>query len=282
MLDAEFEVFESGNSLDNGPLALEAFSFHGASDSSRSELAQTGTPDWASDFQRLHIVDTHAQPIPPSQFREHEPLQRGSQGEWYNEFSRQRQKTSVFSQDVHKQIPGISRGYISPTNTYGVFDQLYTPVPLETPQRQPDQVKKLSIDDDALERAFDAISKELNHSENYAQEQETEYGQELSFVDEISGKSVQSPELKGAPLTELIGSDKILDEVPQEGQEKQARNEADELARTAGELLDNVKHDQSQKFRESNFLSLMRQLRDREVQVEGDKIVDVSIPLSQS
>lgn len=278
MLDAEFEVFESGNSLDDGLRASEAFSFHGVSNSSHSELAQTGTPDWASDFQRLHIVDTHARPIPPSQFREQEPLQRGSQGGWYNEFSRQRQKTSEFSQDVHKQIPGFSRGHISLTHTNGVFDQLYTPVPPGTPQMQPDQVNKLSIDDDALERAFDAISKELNHPEKYAQEQETEHGQELSFVDDISGKSVQSPVLNGSLLTELIGSDKILDEFPQEGQEKQARNEADELARTAGELLDNVKHDPSQKFRESNFLSLMRQLRDREVQVEGDKIVDVSIP----
>ena len=45
------------------------------------------------------------------------------------------------------------------------------------------------------------------------------------------------------------------------------------LARTAGQLLNSVRDDQSQKFQESNFLALMRQLRDREVRVEGDKIV---------
>ena len=52
---------------------------------------------------------------------------------------------------------------------------------------------------------------------------------------------------------------------------------ADELARTAGQLLDNLKHEQSEKFRQSNFLELMRQLRDKEVQVEGEEIT-VSAP----
>ena len=53
-------------------------------------------------------------------------------------------------------------------------------------------------------------------------------------------------------------------------------HDADGLARTAGELLDKVKHDSNPKFQNSSFLSLMRQLRDREVHVEGDKIVNVS------
>ena len=52
--------------------------------------------------------------------------------------------------------------------------------------------------------------------------------------------------------------------------------EANELSYTAGQLLDNLKDEQSQKFKESSFLALMRQLRDKEVRVEGDKMVDVS------
>ena len=55
--------------------------------------------------------------------------------------------------------------------------------------------------------------------------------------------------------------------------------EADELAKTAGNLLENVKHDHSFKFQDSNFLSLMRQLRDKEVKVEGDSIVQVGYSL---
>ena len=54
------------------------------------------------------------------------------------------------------------------------------------------------------------------------------------------------------------------------------QDDADALAATATQLLENVKDEPSRKFQESSFLSLMRQLRDREVHVEGDKIVDVS------
>ena len=77
-----------------------------------------------------------------------------------------------------------------------------------------------------------------------------------------------------------IGSDRILDEAQKRVEEGEDADDAEELARTAGQLLENVKGDQSQKFQESNFLSLMRQLRDKEVRVEGEKLVDVSIPSS--
>lgn len=62
-------------------------------------------------------------------------------------------------------------------------------------------------------------------------------------------------------------------------QQTEARSKDDEeLAKTAGQLLESVADNTSDKFRESNFLSLMRQLRDYEVRVEGDKVVRVSPP----
>ena len=64
-------------------------------------------------------------------------------------------------------------------------------------------------------------------------------------------------------------------EQKQEAQQ-QARDDADELAATAGQLLDSVADNQSAKFGNSKFLELMRKLRDREVWVEGDKMVDVN------
>ena len=57
-----------------------------------------------------------------------------------------------------------------------------------------------------------------------------------------------------------------------------SNQDADELSRTAGELLEKVQYEQNHKFRESKFLALMRQLRDKEVRVEGDRMVDVSNP----
>lgn len=58
----------------------------------------------------------------------------------------------------------------------------------------------------------------------------------------------------------------------------------DLLARTAGELLQNVSGDlqTNTKMRDSSFMSLMRKLRDREVVVEGDKMVEASASTSTS
>lgn len=48
----------------------------------------------------------------------------------------------------------------------------------------------------------------------------------------------------------------------------------DELAKAAKHLLDAVQHDTSDKFQQSEFLQLMRKLRDRNAVVRGDSIVD--------
>lgn len=50
--------------------------------------------------------------------------------------------------------------------------------------------------------------------------------------------------------------------------------DGDELAAVAARLLDAVQHDSSDKFQQSEFLQLMRRLRDRESEVQGAEIVD--------
>lgn len=67
-------------------------------------------------------------------------------------------------------------------------------------------------------------------------------------------------------------------ERPQPEQQEQQQlqvNDADEMAATAGRLLERVAENQSEKFQNSQFLSLMRKLRDREVEVLDDNIVEV-------
>lgn len=98
---------------------------------------------------------------------------------------------------------------------------------------------------------------------------------DVSGTIEQGSDNVESAEETLPTETQRIGSDNIprADE-----REPTARlNDADELAKTAGQLLDNVQHDQSQKFKGSNFLALMRRIRDREVQVEGDEFREVSL-----
>ncbi|CAO1620206.1 unnamed protein product [Sympodiomycopsis kandeliae] len=67
----------------------------------------------------------------------------------------------------------------------------------------------------------------------------------------------------------------VVKEAQKEHPEMTAQ-EADELAATAGRLVSTVEHDQNDKFKQSNFLNLMRRLRDREAGIQGDDIVDTT------
>jgi hypothetical protein len=66
------------------------------------------------------------------------------------------------------------------------------------------------------------------------------------------------------------------EEQQQETQASTPKSIDEELARTAGHLLESVQHDTSEKFQSSVFLQLMRRLRDKEVTVEGENFVEVS------
>lgn len=67
-----------------------------------------------------------------------------------------------------------------------------------------------------------------------------------------------------------------VEQQPEQQQEQPQRNDDDEMAATAGRLLEKVADNTSEKFQNSQFLELMRRLRDREVRVEEDKIVEVN------
>ncbi|KAF9482155.1 TPR-like protein [Pholiota conissans] len=73
----------------------------------------------------------------------------------------------------------------------------------------------------------------------------------------------------------MASTSPIAQEIVQEQKtHERPANEADELARTAGMLLENVKHEQNPKFQKSAFMGLMKQLRDGEVIVEGNDMVE--------
>jgi hypothetical protein len=57
---------------------------------------------------------------------------------------------------------------------------------------------------------------------------------------------------------------------------EQSKRDADELARAAGQLLSSVADETSTKFEQSQFLALMRRIRDREVEVQGEEFCETS------
>jgi hypothetical protein len=107
--------------------------------------------------------------------------------------------------------------------------------------------------------------------------------QESSIWEEL-----QAAGYTGGPILEPLhpqqlpqrDDEQLLPDVHQPTEEQRdehpPKTDDDEMADTAGRLLERVADNTSAKFQNSQFLSLMRKLRDREVKVEGDKMVDVS------
>ena len=266
MLDAEFEAFQAGYPLEAGFLGPQSFStgLHGRA--LEPSISQPQLPDWASDFQNLRLNEARASPIPQSQFHQHAPLQRSSPTAWHQDFlGPQGQSSSYQPRQQQRHTGEWAYGY-----TGGLVSQDQTTLSTRAQQKQPERHVEDSFDEAAFEKAFEAATAEFQQSEKAELQHDATANQDL-----YAGLS---PETESWMDQTRIGADRISDEAQQTEKHHDDHDEADELARTAGQLLENVRADQSQKFRESNFLSLMRQLRDREVRVEGDKLVDVSIP----
>jgi len=116
----------------------------------------------------------------------------------------------------------------------------YSPSPDMAHQQHQQQQSEFQFDESAFERAFADAEREL-----VAEEEETLLASEgPGAVDKRSEK------------------------------EKELQREGDDLARSAGQLLDSVQENKSAKFQNSNFMALMRKLRDHQVVVEGNDMVE--------
>ncbi len=147
-------------------------------------------------------------------------------------------------------------------------------------QKQPAE----AFDEEAFARAFEeAAQAEMASKEAERQEESTqqdssqeqhesvELGQDI-MINESAERLLASTE-EGLLDQERIGADTIQDPATQDPKVAQEENSPDALARTAGELLDSVRNDRSAKFQNSQFLELMRQFRDKEAMVQGNRIV---------
>jgi peroxin-5 len=65
-----------------------------------------------------------------------------------------------------------------------------------------------------------------------------------------------------------------MEEMAQKESSQQPADDGDELARSAAVLLESVKDETNPKFQNSQFLGLMKQLRDGEMVVEGNQMVE--------
>lgn len=132
-----------------------------------------------------------------------------------------------------------------------------------------------AFDDAAFARAFEEASREElerleeeSRQQQESQQAQAEIGQEI-LLDE-SAERLMAVEESYVLGQEPIGADRIEDS------KEHPNNDPDALAQTAGHLLDSVRNNTSEKFANSQFLELMRQFRDKELTVNGDKILDAN------
>lgn len=216
-------------------------------------------------------------------------LAQNELGGWHQEFARQAggSATGVANYIPPVQGQGLQNGY-APMNSGMHMGQhnlmggqfmggIAGPQVAQQAQSQPEV-----FDEEAFARAFEeAEQAELNALQA---EPETQTEVEIDVTTEQTEQTTalddnvllpesaerlmeaESSNLKQAPM----GADFIL---PQSQKERNQHNH-DDLARTAGQLLTNVRGDTSEKFQQSKFLDLMRMFRDKEVVVDGDQIVD--------
>ncbi|KAJ5787395.1 peroxin-20 Pex20-Penicillium chrysogenum [Penicillium paradoxum] len=257
ILDTEFAAFEgnlAGPALPNlqhpahfgGPVH-HAVAHHPAAQ-------QAGNAGWAADFQNLQISGP-SHPVAQVQRPNIAPAM--AQGGWHTEFMNQNRGPMSQAQQTPQMHGAYQPSFAPGYQMYGSSMNQMQPLQAMQPQQQNHTEQ---FDESAFEAAFDQARADMElQGTDLAQKDTQQNLQETPEADVV--EPVVQPEIR-------LGSDLI----PQSGkQDPETRSrDADELARTAGQLLDSVRNDQTQKFQQSNFLALMRRIRDREVEVEGE------------
>ncbi|KAL5352414.1 hypothetical protein ACLOAV_002362 [Pseudogymnoascus australis] len=254
-LDPEFEAFQAGQLPLQHPEAGYHPGFQRAHTPQPQQQRMNAGPgaSWANDFQRLAIASPgmQQQGLPQAQHA----------GGWHQEFAQMNNSQAGMQQQgqQHSYNAPLERLSSLATTPFGMGQQpMYqTPMYQPAPQIQPEQPQQLNaevgtFDEAAFAAAFDQAAQSELQSEQAS----------LSHA-------LQEDHLAPAP----IGADAIHHPDAPSQQLLTPAQESDDLARTAGALLTSVQGDQSDKFANSVFLQLMRQLRDKEVVVEGDAIM---------
>ncbi|RMY59056.1 hypothetical protein D0863_12068 [Hortaea werneckii] len=299
LLDPEFEAFQAGH-----PPPPEAFhhgppqAFAGRGGGGMHMGMGPAAPDWAADFQRMNL----SSPPPPPVQQQHQPMPQGSG--WAQSFQQHIAQAAPRAQFTASPSPLAFQQRARYGAGYGGmgFQSQFAPQhqqPMFGAGMQQGKGKEAVtdeiFDDAAFERAFEQARDDMMDERQVGLEglqHSTEYRQDTSgeLVDQIQReREVQEqlqemrPELsKGMhdPAIQEANALEDLAQQPEQMEEEKQENKGqddDALAATAEELLNKVEHNKTDKFKNSQFLGLMRKLRDREVKVEGDQMVETTV-----
>ncbi|EGO54429.1 hypothetical protein NEUTE1DRAFT_131960 [Neurospora tetrasperma FGSC 2508] len=149
-----------------------------------------------------------------------------------------------------------------------------------------------ALDIEAFNRAFGEYDESSFEQElaEWAEKEKAEKAQQAQQEFEAAeaewmaqhGPSAENNTKVGPPTDEEMATiDADLENLAEEMEAKEEaearrREGNEELAKAANAILTSVADNQSEKFQKSTFLDLMRRIGNREVEVDGDKLVDVA------
>ncbi|KAK5943321.1 hypothetical protein PMZ80_004328 [Knufia obscura] len=252
-LDAEFHAFENAST---NPFQLEQPAWqHNAQPAFQAQPASS----WANDFQSLRISNS---PIPAHQFRTEAPLVKTATGGWQQEFMRQRQNMSPAAAQKQPE-------YAAQFSNQGFTP--YSGQPSYMPQQpgmyaQQNPAQQINVSEPQFSEAgFDqAFQDAFDHMQASEAQVATADPMQETVIEPQEDIAIHEPS------NAKIGSDAIEYTETKERTQEQDTRDANDLARVAGELVHNVQHETNEKFRNSQFLDLMKRIRDREVEVRNN------------
>ncbi|KAF2771765.1 hypothetical protein EJ03DRAFT_325406 [Teratosphaeria nubilosa] len=260
LLDPEFEAFQDGLPTQD----LQHFQpFPQPQQTSFAGPSQQ-QPSWATDFQRMQIS--------PSPIRQ----QQQGNSTW----------AQGFRENLAQQAPRAPQTS-SPTPLafqqqarYGYQPRFQSQFAHQQPSFQPivqsakgKEPVLGEFDDAAFEAAFDQARNDMMVDEEVSAKTSQQEAEQHAHdvVDSMLAEDRQlGPDLEQTLMQDVIA----VGAQEEQSQEQLKQQEDDALAATAQELLQKVQNNQTDKFKNSQFLGLMRKLADREVKVEGDKMVE--------
>ncbi|KAK5168031.1 uncharacterized protein LTR77_006598 [Saxophila tyrrhenica] len=291
LLDPEFEAFQAGLPPSELP---DLPRFH---PQSFGPAGPAQAPSWASDFQRMQI----SSPPPFQQHQQYVPQSSHAGNDWAQGFRQHIAQTTPRTQNAAPSPQAFQ--YMARHGMNGYQNNFSQPSFAQPMQSKGKQAVTEQFDEAAFEQAFDQARDALMAGEQ--RQEEAGNAEESAYVSGASTGDLDQLEMfkqsAEANVAEAVATGEIhqhgheddfqrlepMEEQhahPEDQQMEDSRhqNDDDALAQTAQELLEKVEHNKTAKFRNSQFLGLMRRLRDREIKVEGDKMVEtVRPPLSK-
>nr|OQO20402.1 hypothetical protein B0A51_10492 [Rachicladosporium sp. CCFEE 5018] len=266
-MDAEFEAFQAGVPLDQ----FQQYNYGPLPGQQHFPEPVPQAPSWAADFSQMSLQTPSVQqgrtrPMPDAanwsqELRMHsKPMPLRAQ-------QMAAASPQAFQQNARYGPPGFRSNFAQPA---------FAPIV----QGKGKAAVTEDFDEAAFERAFDLARDDMMTDAEVSLDMQENAVQTEAVVDNVLQSSgdrthVTMQDVEAVHSLEHSAGGIIANvQNPEQEQREDDGRDDDALAATAQDLLEKVENNMSDKFQNSQFLNLMRKLRDREVKVRGDKMVE--------